>query len=102
MAKSLALGARHHGGSSPLYPTKLEYSSIGLEHCPDTTKVESSSLSIPTIRINPVPDEKTMWFESTTGSMFVLNACVVQLVECRSPKPKIKVRVLACVQNIKK
>ena len=21
MAKSLALGARHHGGSSPLYPT---------------------------------------------------------------------------------
>jgi hypothetical protein len=48
MAKSLALGARHHGGSSPLYPT---------------------------------------------------NACVVQLVEFRSPKPKMKVRVLTCVQQ---
>ena len=24
MAKSLALGARHHGGSSPLYPTNAD------------------------------------------------------------------------------
>ena len=48
MAKSLALGARHHGGSSPLYPTNIR---------------------------------------------------VVQLVERRSPKPKMKVQVLTWVQQ---
>ena len=49
MAKSLALGARHHGGSSPLYPTNIR---------------------------------------------------VVQLVERRSPKPKMKVRVLTWVHIV--
>lgn len=28
MAKSLALGARHHGGSSPLYPTKASLAQL--------------------------------------------------------------------------
>lgn len=67
MARPLALGARHRGGSSPLYPTQARWKPmkyvmsihpplIGiqlnwLEHSPDTRKVESSSLSIPTNKV---------------------------------------------------
>ena len=65
MARPLALGARHRGGSSPLYPTEMVSTTqhsrtrkckIGiwrnwLAHRSDTAGVESSSLSIPTERV---------------------------------------------------
>ena len=74
MAKSLALGARHHGGSSPLYPTNV-----------DLAQRQSTKLLISGSRYR--------------NSESAQNACVVQLVEFRSPKPKMKVRVLTCVQQ---
>ena len=75
MAKSLALGARHHGGSSPLYPTNA-----------DLAQRQSTKLLISGSRYRNSESAQYIRF----GAM----------VACRSPKPLITVRICKPVQSV--